>query len=278
MPQPQDLTSLKELQNAAYVRAKDWARSSIVLQVFLYLSSVLAVSFPACSLKYLVVALPLALLGAYLATEASKHKSTAESLKREQEHCEGLGKAPNKHRIANLRVTFPKGLNKELNRLLDEGTTYASQLPVGIPKTLENLSESAWFSHHLSASCGRMLGWLFFGALALSTWLLLLCSTALAGSSVAATSAQSVASTLAFLISVGIFKHWMGYISFSQRADGVFNEARRMLSAKEPASAEDALKLLSEYQVARASAPLVPTWVWQLNQKRLNQNWSTISN
>jgi hypothetical protein len=37
----------------------------------------------------------------------------------------------------------------------------------------------------------------------------------------------------------------------------------------------DVLKLWQDYQLARASAPIVPTWIWKKREKKLNKLWLT---
>jgi hypothetical protein len=265
--------ALKRLLNKVYAKTKLWAGLAIYLQVFLFASGVVAIYIPKITLKYPLVALPLALAGVFIATKAAKYKGLAEKLKREHEHSDGFGKPPSGPRLASLNVEFPKGLRPELDALLTKGVTYDSNQPFGPVRVLENLSESAWYSQHLARVCGNVLGYLFGGSLALSIWLLYFCATNLAGTSAGNAGAQSVATTLMFLISVGLYKNLSGYRSFSQRAEQIDAEARRVLSDGIP-DGRDAQRLLTEYQVARAGAPLIPTWVWRVECDSLNRNWA----
>lgn len=265
--------ALKTLQTTIYDKAKALACAVICLQLFLFVAGIVAIFVPCLTLSYPPVALPIALLIAFIAIRATKYKGIAETLKREHEYLEGFGKLPSGPRMASLRVDFPKYLRPDLDALLREGITYASDKPHGTVRALENLSESSWYSQHLAGFCATMLCSLFFGALGLAVWLLFVCATTLAGASSGAAGAKCVAATFLFLISVGLVRHWFGYRSFSQRAEKTDAEARRMLAGGEPDLCE-AHRLLAEYQVARASAPLVPTWVWRIRRKNLNENWA----
>lgn len=273
-PQPDPRTeALKRLLNKLYDTTKFWAGLGISLQVFLYAAGVAAVFEPRITPKYPPVALPLALAGVLIGTKAGKCKSLAEKLKREDEYCDGFGKPPSGPRLANLGVEFPKALKPEFDGLLILGITYDSSQPCGPRRALENLVESAWFSQHLSAACATILGYLFYGALSFSMWLLYVCATDLAGTPAGEAGAQGVAATLLFLISVGLYRNFSGYRSFSQRSEQADADARRMLSASDP-DQRDAMRLIAEYQVARAGAPLIPTWVWKIQRNNLNRQWA----
>ena len=84
--------------------------------------------------------------------------------------------------------------------------------------------------------------------------------------------AKFVAATLLFLISVGTLRSWLAYAALSQKAGDIDGEAGRLVAAGK-VDAFEAQRLLAEYQLARASAPLVPTWVWRLHRESLNKNW-----
>jgi len=241
--------------------------------MFLFVSGICAIFIPKLTLSYPVFALPLGLVTALVAVRAGKYKSIAESIKREHEHFEGFGKLLSGPRIANLKMDFPDSLRPELDIFLREGITYASDKPPGAIRALENLSESSWYSQHLAGFCVRMLGWLFFGTLAVAIWLLVICAITLGGTSAGIAGAKCVAATLLFVISVGLYRHWSGYITFSQRAGQADAEARKMLANPDPNLCE-AHQLLTEYKVERASAPLVPTWVWKIRKTALNDAWA----
>lgn len=264
---------LKSLQTSLYDKAKKWAGAVIILQLFLFVTGIVAIFVPSLTLSYPPVALPIALAVTFVSVRAGKLRTLAEALKREHEHLDGFGKLPSGPRLASLRMDFPDALKPEFDNLLREGITYASDKPHGPVRALENLSESSWYSQHLAGFCYVLLGSMFFGTLALTVWLLLICATTLTGSTAGVAGAKCVAATLLFLISVGLFRHWSGYCSFSKRAERSDADARRMLEGSEPSLCE-AHRLLTEYQVARASAPLVPTWVWRIRKGNLNKNWA----
>lgn len=265
--------TLKGLVNRIYEKTKFWAGLGIAFQLFLYVSAIVAIFVPCLTLKYPAVALPMALASVFIGSKAAKCKSLAEKLKREHEYADGFGKPPSGPRLASLNVEFPKELRPDLNALLSDGITYDSERECGSVRALENLSESAWFSQHLSAACATVLTYSFVGSLAFSIWVLLICATDLAGTPAGQAGAQGVASTLQLLISAGLFRNLAAYRSYSQRAEQVDAEARRLLASKKP-EIKEVLRLIAEYQVARAGAPLIPTWMWRAKRDDLNRQWA----
>lgn len=263
---------LEVLVNTAYNRAKVWAGAVIGLQIFVFLAGVVAVFVPELTLAYPWIALPLALVGAWLSSQASRFKGMAETGRRQHELLAGFGVEPSRGQLADLRVSLPKGLPAETDKLLRQGITFSSSKPPGPVRVLENLSESAWFTKHLAEWCGLLLGAVFVGSLTVAVSLLLLSATTLAGKPVGIAAAKCVAATLLFLISVGTLRSWMAYRRLRQRADDSDAEATRLLTSKTPDSFE-AQRLLAEYQLARALAPLIPTWVWRVRLDTLNRNW-----
>ena len=258
--------------NRAYDKAKRWAGSVIGLQTTLFIAGVAAIFFPGFTLSYPWIALPLALVGAWMSGQSAKFKGMAECAKRQHEYLAGFGVAPSGAMLADLRVSLPKELPQELDCLLREGITYSSGKLPGAVRVLENLCESGWFTKHLANWCACGLRAMFLGTVVIAVGLLLLSATSLSGTPVGVVAAKFVAATLIFLISIGTLRSWLAYASLSQKAGDIDASAERLLASGDLDSFE-AQRLLAEYQLSRASAPLVPTWVWRLRRDTLNKNW-----
>jgi hypothetical protein len=85
--------------------------------------------------------------------------------------------------------------------------------------------------------------------------------------------ARAIAATLVFLISVGTIKSWRGYATFSSQADHAHSEAVRLLKESNPDPCETH-RIVAEYQLARAGAPMIPTKIWKIHRDHLNKIWS----
>jgi|ERR1700693_2342127 len=73
---------LETLVNRAYDRAKRWAGAGMILQVVLFGAGGVAIFWPAVTLSYPWIAVPLALVGAEIARRAGTYKGLAETAKR----------------------------------------------------------------------------------------------------------------------------------------------------------------------------------------------------
>ena len=86
--------------------------------------------------------------------------------------------------------------------------------------------------------------------------------------------AQCVSVTLSTLLSIGVLHSWLAFRSYSQKAEEIEAESERL--SKSGADAFEAQRTLAEYQLMRASAPTIPTWVWNKQRDCLNKNWNEL--
>ena len=101
--------------------------------------------------------------------------------------------------------------------------------------------------------------------------LLLISIQTISDQKVLASIAKLVTSTILLLFAFSLLRSMVGYFVFSKKADKAQDAASRLLS--EPSNDIEPIKLWQEYQLARASAPLIPTWMHKLRQEKLNQLW-----
>jgi hypothetical protein len=264
--------SLLTVETFIFERAKCCLGALFVLQGFMFVGGLAAIFFPTVSLNYPFIAFPIAILHLWISQRAARFKGAADECKRKHELLEGFGKKPSGKWLANFRLEYRGTLKPKVDALLREGITYASKEPEGARRVLENVAESAWFSHHLARWCANALlvSLTIIGVGLVVVLLFVVASTAQMESREAAS--RAVAATFLFLISLGMVKACISYQKFSKKADKADDEATSQLKSESP-SDFDALRILSEYQIARASAPMIPTWVWKINKKHLNGNW-----
>lgn len=270
----QRILLLKRLVNTAFQKAKRWSCGVISLQLVVFFAGLISVFWSAFSLSYPWVALPLAAVAAYLATQAAKHRSLAESLKRQHELADGLGKAPSCAQLADTKHALGELLPEEVDSVLRPGITYSSAAENGSQRLLENLVESAWFSKHLARWCSQCLCAVFLVAAVLSVSILLWCASHLDSPSVTLEAAASklVSATLLFMLSVGLIRTWLSFSRFADKSQISEQQCTTQLGQGRDDTLE-AMRLLTEYQLARASAPAIPTWVWKYRKAKLNHDW-----
>ena len=82
-----------------------------------------------------------------------------------------------------------------------------------------------------------------------------------------------VSLTLGFALSIGIVRNILSYWSFRSAAAIAETTAIEILKPTE-IDEKRAIRALMEYQFARASAPMIPTWVWKRKKDALNEAYA----
>lgn len=264
---------LTELIGVAYHKAKVWRTWSIVLKAAIFVYGFIAIFIPNLAVAYSLVMLGIIGLTFWIEIKYSDFKGIAESLKRKHELLEGFDKKPSIGEMTHLKMDIPDTLSEKLSDISRRGITFASRKPKGAKRVLENLCECAFFSHHEAKFCATGLLAIFTVTLIISLMLLYACASLASVSPIAATAAKCISSTLAFLISVGVLRSFFAYNSFSRKAKATDDRATALLAAGDPKEC-DVHDLLSEYQISRAGAPLIPTWVWRRLSEKLNANYA----
>lgn len=150
---------------------------------------------------------------------------------------------------------------------------FASSLPVSPQRGAANLVESAWWTKHLCSTMWRNCLWCLIVLFLLSFVLLYVSLNNVKSADEAMNTSKVVTSIIAFSFSVGLLRFTLGFFALRSAAAKAERLARD-LAAKTEVPEMDAIKLWQDYQLARAKAPMVPTWVWKIRQKALNRTWS----
>jgi hypothetical protein len=268
-------TILENLTSLYYQKAKTWRLWHIGIEVLVYIAGIAAVFVPKLPLEYPAGGLLLVLATALISAKEEKFKGIAETLKRQHEYWQGLSIPPSRGLLAELRVRAPGTLPKETESLLREGLTFSSARPPSPERLLENLCESSWFTKELAAWCADQLRTMFIGAILIAVVVLLVIASSVGAGPTSSGVAKCVASSLAFLMSVGLLRSWLAFDRYSREAGEIEAEAQRLLNAG-PVKPFDAQRLQSEYQLVRASAPAIPTLVWSKRREQLNRAWKEL--
>jgi len=81
-----------------------------------------------------------------------------------------------------------------------------------------------------------------------------------------------ICAVLMFVFSVNLIRLLADFAAFASIAEDIL---RRTADLKRPTVEErDALSLMHDYQTARNSAPLLPTFIWHLNGEHLREQWA----
>lgn len=200
-------------------------------------------------------------------------KSSAEALLRKLDLKDSFGWEISRAEMSDLLAELPRRVAKTLPTESLGEEYFASGRPEGALRSMENLDESAWWSKHLSRYMS--LYSLSFAVVLLCVPVLVLLVGAQASVDADALSqlAQVVVSVLTLVFTLDVIGVALSYWSFRGEAERAEARARDLVSG---GSVDEvtAIKRIQEYHVARAAAPMIPTFVWKLHRERLNELWN----
>lgn len=267
--------SLTRAINEGYAAAKFWQNAAIWLQIGVYVAGVLAVFWPTFSPSFPPLAIVFAVAFAIIKLRISFLKGNAESLKRIYEYYDGFGGTVPTAILADLEAHTPEDLPQKMLAELDLGLQFASVSAAGERRALENLQENAWWSKAGASRTRNILLWIF-GVVLVATVVLLAAMTLHndpAALGVHAKAGKIIAATLLCLFSLNLLPGIWGFHRFAAKAQDIDAECERRLG-KTDINPLDALRLVGEYQLARASAPMIPTFIWSWGKEKLNRAWN----
>lgn len=213
----------------------------------------------------------LAIIYTLIQWRSDSFKRTSDSVKRKSELSDGLGWPITGKEISDLLATTPKSIREKI-RLPSGSAYYSSKAPKSPHRLVANVEESSWWSKHLAGSMVK-------GSAAISVIILALAISTMAitlESAPTQTTAENVAkvttSVIVFLFSGGYFRLTFEYNRFAKEAENIENRADNLKKQNDVSDVE-ALKLLHDYQIIRAGSPLIPTWLWKMRRKDLNESW-----
>jgi hypothetical protein len=150
---------------------------------------------------------------------------------------------------------------------------FASEEPPSTRRALENLQESAWWSKHLSE---RMRSYYLAGTcllVVIAVLVLLVSIQTIDDNQTLSSLGRIVTSVLTLVFSLNLFRSVLGYHNFSVKAGQIEKSTENLLASQGVQESEVIKLLMSEYQLGRASAPLLPTWLWNRMEDELNATW-----
>ena len=274
-----DLRKLQQIIAKTFRKAKRWYAGYLLCQ-FLVLAFAVVSIFAQVNPNLSAV---IAFLGV-LATECVRWrsdfwKSEGESAKRKWEAADGFGIAVEGSYIADWLAAKPKGFLDDVAAVEIQGSEFDSNRPAGALRTVENTLESAWWSKHLSRRIVVDLSFILLVVVAAAFIALTFSIAALKSPAVQQSGAvvQNVGgvlcSVLVFVFSINVVRLFADFSAFAAEAKEILGRCTELVKSASVAE-RDALAVMHDYQTARNSAPLIPTFVWKLHSKHLREQWA----
>lgn len=262
--------NVRLLTAAQFDEAKRWWFGANVSRLLVVIVTVVSLLWKDWLGWFWVLPVFLTVILSLLQWRADTLQGKAEALKRKLEFQDGLGWKISEKEKADLILEVSKtvknaGLGKEDLPYFD------SREEVSARRAVENLNQSAWYTKHLAR---KMSGFLFvLSAITLGLFVLtLVVFHSLHFQRWEATVGRILVTVIALLIAYGYLRIGFQYRSFSSQAEKANESASRLLDL-ETLTEIQAIRILHEYQIARAMAPLIPDWLWRREKTELNRLW-----
>jgi multisubunit Na+/H+ antiporter MnhF subunit len=258
--------------------AKAWWGRAAAFKIlgFIVGTGAIVFAWPSKPIPFILAAL--SLVAEVCSHRSDEAKGMAQSLRRKLDLNDSMAWEVPKTELSDLLVKCSAVVKRKASQLSNEPTYFTSHKAPGAQRALENISESSWWSKHLAEKMGFtcLLALIAATLIALATLIFTIHSAA--GPTLPDTLsavARVVTALLMLTLSIGLLKLTTSYYSFSKKA-GRTEEAERLLKAGKKISTIDALKVIAEYHIARAGAPIIPTWIWKMHRAELNAIWANL--
>ena len=195
----------------------------------------------------------------------------ADAITRKLEFQDGFGWKISEQDKADLILEVSDKVKKKAHGT-EDSPYFDSRQEVFTRRAVENLKQSTWYTRHLAKKMAQYVFALcaFASVLALVSIFVVVFSLPLQrwGPDIG----RIVITVFAFVVAYGYLRLGFQYRSLSNQAEKSSNRASRLLELKALTEIQ-ASRLLHEYQIARATAPMIPDWLWKRRQNELNRLW-----
>jgi hypothetical protein len=278
-----DLKKLRKIIAKTFRKAKGWYLGYVISQFSVLMFAVISI-FTEVTPKLNAAIVFLGVFTTELLRWRSDYwKAQGESSKRKWEMADGFGISVDGKDMADWLAGKPRGFLSDVRDDEIRGLDFDSSQPQGPRRAVENTEESAWWSKHESRRIVAYVGFILaivvaaaFIALALSIGALKSANVQQSGSPVQ-TVGGIICSVLMFVFSINLVRLLVDFWSFASEAENILRRCAALLKSHNISQA-DALAVMHDYQTARNSTPLLPTFIWKFHGSHLREHWLDFRN
>jgi hypothetical protein len=268
---PEHKISLRALDRVFRETAESWWFLSLTFKMSIFLAGLILIFLPASSQIIPFVVLGLTLVAEFSSWRYNGARDSWETLHRRLDLSESLGWEISNAEISDL-LTQSSKKQKEQAVGLNLETYFASDKDFGAKRAVENVQESAWWAKHLAKRAGSIyIGAIIF--LLIGSFAVLIVSIeTVRNFDVLTNMGRAATSAVMLIFSLDIARTAHAYRKYSEKAASIESESIRLLKMPK-INTIDALKIMQEYHLAHAEAPMNPQWLWKLMRDDLNRTW-----
>jgi len=263
--------NLLDLMTLEYRRSRRALYSALGASLLVYLLVLAdALSEHRFSERLAIAAFVLQVGSVLLKHRTHRRYASAESIRRIAVLKDGLGIEPSERTKAE--IAFRVGGGQAPKRIF-LGNYFASERPPGVPRFVDDLAESAFWTHRLARSTAFALLVLVLAGIGASVFSLLALLNAFSSTANLKAGAEAVVVTLGFVVSGELATLLVEYYELSERAERTVADALAQLDSSRP-DRDAALHLFGEYNCALAASAPLPTFLYAFLQNKLNAAWT----
>lgn len=262
---------LRQLMRVQFDAAKFWWGLASTCRMLVVVGGALGTLANTYTETLAFVAVALAVIATISQWYSDNLKGVANSLLRKIERHDGLGWRITGKELSDLMATIPESRKNSAAQSIPS-QYFSSQAPESPTRLMENLEESSWMTKHQARRMALYVLVFSVVVVALVIVALIVAVNSTLSQGTSSNIARVALSVVALMFSGGYFRLVFDYHRYSEAADRIEEKASRL--AIDPKITElEAVKLLHEYDIVRAGAPLLPSWLWKLMESELNQLW-----
>ncbi len=262
----------RTLCRSLFERSKRWGVAALSCGLCVFALGVIVILFEVIpKIAPFLIAL-LSVASEIFHWQSNRIKDMAEAILRKLDWRDSFGWQISRDEMSDWLVRVPSSIKKKLPTA-DPGQEYfASGEDVGPKRAIENLQESAWWSKHMAERAAQICLWTTCIIVASSLAILIISIQTIRDFDTLSNIGRVVTSAIVIIFSRGLFRLTVSYYKFSREAEHVEVRAKHLIGSG-PIDEIQVIKLVYEYQLNRATAPLIPTWVWKSKRADLNELW-----
>lgn len=264
--------NFRALSNYYFTLTKRWWAATWYLKFAVFIIGIIAVLFPNISIYITIFIGILSFLSEIANVKSNGNKGIAEGFLRKLDLRDSFGWEISNLEIADAVVGLSKKAKAQLTSGDQPDNYFATSENEGWRRAMHNLQESAWWSKHLAKFMGRYCFTMTIVLAVVSVLALIFSSLLIPTTEQSTNINRIVIGVLLLIVSLGLIPLTINYFNFSKKSEKSEQIATELLKSDIDNTIQ-AIKAINEYHLTRASAPLLPTWLWKRKNKTLNEAW-----
>lgn len=246
---------------------------SLLFKLSIFVAGTLLIFIPSISQVIPFVVIFLTLVAEFFSWRYSSARDTWEMLHRKLDFFESLGWEVSNAEISDLLTQLTKKQKKKISGIkFDEASYFASKKDAGAKRAVENVLESSWWAKHIAKRASNIYAgavtFIFIGSFVV----LIISIDTVTNFNVLTNMGRAVTSAVMLIFSLDLVRIAHSYKKYSEQSASVEAKAQMLLKSKSIEIVE-AIKLVQEYHLAHAEAPMNPQWLWKIMRDELNVIW-----